>query len=86
MGAGNSIQPACRADRHRSRLVVCGVAANIREATTATRMTAIAAVAAARTGRQVAGADAVDASGIATLRVLFRHAATPAPDAQAGPP
>ena len=28
----------------------------------------------------------VDASGIATLRVLFRHAAAPAPDAQAGPP
>ena len=30
--------------------------------------------------------DAVDASGIATLRVPFRHAATSAPDAQAGPP
>ena len=30
--------------------------------------------------------DAADASGIATLRVLFRHAAASAPDAQAGPP
>ncbi len=30
--------------------------------------------------------DAEDASGTATLRVSFRHAAAPAPDAQAGPP
>jgi hypothetical protein len=29
---------------------------------------------------------AADASGTATLRVSFRHAAAPAPDAQAGPP
>jgi len=30
--------------------------------------------------------DAVDASGIVTLRVPFRHAATSATDAPAGPP
>jgi hypothetical protein len=36
------------------------------------------------TGRRVAGA--VDTSGIAMLRVPFRHAAASAPDAQAGPP
>jgi len=47
----------------------------------------ISAVAAAgRASARSQAPDAVDASGIATLRVLFRHAAAPAPDAQAGPP
>ena len=44
------------------------------------------AVAAAEPGARSQAPDAVDASGIVTLRVPFRHAATSAPDAQAGPP
>lgn len=46
----------------------------------------ISAVAAAGLGAGSQAPDAADASGIARLRVLFRHAAASAPDAQAGPP
>jgi hypothetical protein len=44
------------------------------------------AVAAAESGVEPQGAWADEATGTATLRVFFRHAAAPAPDAQAGPP
>jgi hypothetical protein len=46
----------------------------------------ISAVAPAEPAAGSQAPDAAYASGIATLRVFFRHAAASAPDAQAGPP
>ena len=46
----------------------------------------ISAVAPAEPAAGSQALDAADASRIATLRVLFRHAVASAPDAQAGPP
>ena len=43
-------------------------------------------VSAAGAGVESQAPDAGDATGTAALRVSFRHAAAPAPDAQAGPP